>query len=142
MKKLFIDSDIILDLLTRRNDYESAAMLLTMIENGDYQGFTSPIVLANVHYIMTKYTNRARSLKNLKMIRKILSVLSIDEHIIDEALESMERDFEDSIQFIEAYKHGIDIIITRNKKDYLSSKVPVLSARELVNIFHHEDCQS
>ncbi len=132
MTKLFIDSDILLDLLTERNDYKAAAALFTMIERGEFQGFTSPIVLANVHYIMSKYAGKERLLRNLNMIRKILSVISIDETVIDEALAAGERDFEDSIQFIAAYKHGIDIIITRNKRDYTGSRLPVLSASEIV----------
>ncbi|ADK79551.1 type II toxin-antitoxin system VapC family toxin [Sediminispirochaeta smaragdinae] len=134
MIKLFIDSDIVLDLLIKRNEFESSAILFTQIDRKEFQGFTSPIVFANVHYIMTKYAGKEKSILNLRRIRKILSLLTINEEVIDEALYSDAPDLEDSIQYIASEKNGIDFIITRNKKDYKGSKIPALSATEFLEM--------
>ena len=134
MTKLFIDSDVILDLLVQRNEYEASAELFSRIEEKKYKGFTSPIVFANVHYIMSKYGGKTKSIKNLRKLRKLLSVFAVDEEIIDEALYSDGPDFEDSIQYITAYNHGTDFILTRNKKNFKDSKIPVLSASEFLEI--------
>ena len=134
MTKLFIDSDIILDLLIKRNEYESSALLFTQIDKKEVKGYTSPIVLANVHYIMTKYGGKDKSIQNLRNLRKILSILTLDEKIIDEALYTEAPDFEDSIQYIVSAKNEIDFIITRNLKDYKGSNVPVLTATEFLEI--------
>jgi len=134
MIKLFIDSDIILDLLIKRNEYQSSAKLFTIIENKELKGYTSPIVFANVHYIMTKYGGKEKSILNLRILRKFLSILTLDEEILDEALYAEAPDFEDSIQYIASEKNEIDFIITRNKKDYKRSKIPVLTATEFLEI--------
>ncbi len=132
MIKIFIDSDIILDLLLKRNKYLDAAKLITKIVNDQFIGYTTPIVIANIHYIMTKLENKTKSIENIKKLRKIISLLTVDEKIIDAALELGATDFEDSIQFITAEKNKLDFIITRNKKDYKLSKIPVLDAEEFL----------
>ena len=65
---------------------------------------------------------------------KIMSILSIDEEIVDEALLSDNTDFEDAIQYIASEKNNIDFIITRNKGDFKNSKLPVLNAKEFLRI--------
>jgi predicted nucleic acid-binding protein len=134
MVKLFIDSVVILDLLIKRNDFKSAAELFTELHNKKIQGFTTPLVFANVYYINTKYQGKKKSLENLKRLRQLLSILAIDENIIDEALMAMAADFEDSIQYITAEKSQIDFIITRNNSDYKDCKLPVLTAGEFLNL--------
>lgn len=132
MTKVFIDSDVILDLLIKRNEYKSSALLFTLIDKEELKGYTSPIVFANVHYIMTKYGGKDKSIENLKKLRKLLSIMTIDEEIMDEALNIIAPDFEDSIQYIAASKNDIDFIITRNLKDYKGSKIPVMTAKEFL----------
>ena len=132
MIKIFIDSDIILDLLLKRNKYEDAAKLITKIVDNQFIGYTTPIVIANIHYIMTKLENKTKSIENIKKLRKIISLLTVDEKIIDATLELGATDFEDSIQFITAEKNKLDFIITRNKRDYKQSKIHVLDAEEFL----------
>ncbi len=134
MIKLYIDSDIILDLLLKRNDYDNAAELMTKINKKKYKGYTTPLAVANIHYIMTKFGGKKKSIKNIRKLRKIISILSIDEKIVDEALLSDNTDFEDAIQYIASEKNNIDFIITRNKGDFKNSKLPVLDAKEFLRI--------
>ena len=101
MIKLYIDSDIILDLLLKRYDYyNNAAELMTEIDKRKYKGYTTPLVIANIHYIMTKFGGKKKSINNIRKLRKLISILSIDEKIVDEALLSDNTDFEDAIQYI------------------------------------------
>ena len=135
MIKLYIASDIILDLLLKRYDYyNNAAELMTKIDKRKYKGYTTPLVIANIHYIMTKFGGKKKSIKNIRKLRKLISILSIDEKIVDEALLSDNTDFEDAIQYITSEKNNIDFIITRNKGDFKNSKLPVLNAKEFLRI--------
>ncbi len=93
MIKLYIDSDIFLDLLLKRNDYNNAAELMTEIDKKEYKGYTTPLVIANLHYIMTKFGGKKKPIMNIRKLRKIISILSIDEEIVDEALVSDNADF-------------------------------------------------
>ena len=134
MNSLFIDSDIIIDLLARRERYLEAAALLTIIAEKKVTAFTTPIVLANVDYIITKYSNKAKSRKAIKFLRKKLSILPMDAKIVDAALDSEFSDFEDAMQYYSAEKSGIDFIITRNKKDYSKGNLGVFTAQEYMDM--------
>lgn len=135
MTKLFIDSDIILDLLIKRDNYIYAAELMTCLMNKKYKGYTTPIVISNIHYIMSKFGSYKKSIQNIKKLRAFLSIMSIDEGIIDEALDSEFKDFEDSIQYITSNRNKIDFIITRNKNDYKKSEITVLDAKEFMELY-------
>jgi predicted nucleic acid-binding protein len=134
MNSLFIDSDVLIDLLAQRENYIEAAALMTIIEEKKAAGFTTPIVLANVDYIITKYSSKAKSRKAVKSLRKSLSILTMDEKIVDIALESEFPDFEDALQYYAAEKQGIDFIVTRNKKDYARGRLKVVTAQEYMNM--------
>jgi predicted nucleic acid-binding protein len=134
MNSLFIDSDVLIDLLAQRENYVEAAALMTIIGNKRAAAFTTPIVLANVDYIITKYSSKARSRKAIRALRKWLSILPMDEKTVDTALESEFSDFEDALQYYAAEKHGIDFIITRNKKDYARGSVRVVTAQEYMDM--------
>ena len=134
MNRLFVDSDIIIDLLAKREHYLSAARLLTIIQERKVMAFTTPIVLANVDYIITKYANRTKSKKAIRVLRKNISVLSMGEKIVDKALESSFADFEDALQYYAADAHSMDFIVTRNEKDYRRGKIRTVDAQEFVDL--------
>lgn len=137
MHKIFIDSDIILDVLAKRNPfYLHAAGLFTLIEQNKISAYTSPLVFSNIHYILRKLTSKEYAIQHLRKIRLIIDLLVIDEKIIDLALYSDFTDFEDAIQYYAAKNNEINFIITRNKKDYeKESIIAICTAEEYLNIW-------
>ncbi len=73
------------------------------------------------------------------MFFNFVSILPVNEEIIDDALSNNADDFEDSIQFITSEKNNMDFIITRNKKDYKKSRTTVLDAKEFMNLKNMSD---
>ena len=135
MKKVFVDSDVILDLLAKREPhYLHAAKLFTLIDQQKVKGYTSPIVFANLHYLLRKNTSNLTALKSLRKLKTLINILSVDERIIEQSLNSEFTDFEDAIQYFAAVNNGISIIITRNKADYKKSKIPVVTAEEYLSL--------
>ena len=135
MQKLFIDTDIILDLLARRKPYfADAAKMFVLVENKLVLGFTSPLVFANLYYILRKQGSKELALTSLRKLRTILSLLPLDEATIDRALNSPFTDFEDAIQHEVACNHAVDFIITRNMSDYKISKIKTLTAKNFLLI--------
>ena len=133
MKKIFIDSDIILDLLAKREPYYIySAKLFTLIDQGKLTAYTSPIVFANLHYLLKKNSSNSLALKNLRKLKTFLNVLPVDERVIEQSLNSEFNDFEDAIQYFTAVNNGIKIILTRNKTDYKNSKILILTAEEFL----------
>lgn len=136
MTKIFVDSDIILDLLAKREPhYLHAAKLFTRIDLKEVVAYTSPIVFANLHYLLKKLTTNAAALKNLRKLKTLINVLPTDEKVVEQSLNSEFNDFEDAIQYFTAVNNGITLIITRNKSDYKKSKIDVLTAEEFLKVW-------
>ncbi|MHB8132450.1 MAG: type II toxin-antitoxin system VapC family toxin [Mobilitalea sp.] len=133
MIKLFVDSDIILDLLAEREPHHiHAARLFTLINQNKIIAYTSPLIFANLHYLLKKQTTNIVALKSLRKLKTLINILPIDERVIEQSLNSEFNDFEDAIQYYTAVNNGITLIITRNKIDYKRSKIDILTAEEFL----------
>lgn len=133
MTRIFIDSDIILDLLAEREPhYIFAAKLFTLVDLQKITAFTSPIVFANLHYLLKKKTSNSSALKNLRKLKTLINILPVDERVIEQSLNSEFNDFEDAIQYFTAVNNGITLLITRNKADYKKSKISIADAEEFL----------
>lgn len=71
--------------------------------------------------------------KVLAKFKALVEVLAVDEKILDLALTSDQKDFADAIQYYTAIENEMDIIITRNKRDFKNLDLPVLNAKEFLN---------
>ena len=139
MHKVLIDSDIILDLLAKREPfYKYSAALFTHIEDKEIEAFTTPIIISNIHYILAKIKNKNFAKSSIRKIRLLLKILNINEKIIDLALESSFKDFEDAIQYYTAKDNRINFIITRNISDYKESVIKVCTAEEYIKILEKQ----
>ena len=133
MTKIFVDTNIVLDLLQKREGfYEAAQQLFTLADNKQVELYISALTIANIHYILFKHL-KMEARKVLSIFKGLVEVLPINDHIISLSLVSDFPDFEDAIQYYTAIKNGIALIITRNKKDFNQSNIPVLTATEYFN---------
>ena len=134
MEKLLIDTNIIIDLLAKREDYyREAQELFTLAEERKFSLYISSLTFVNTHYILSKYLDADKVYKALAKIKTLVEILPLDNKIIELALASDFKDFGDAVQYQTAIVNKQDIIITRNKKDYKTSELPVLSAMEFLN---------
>jgi len=118
-KKIFIDSDIILDLLCKREPfYVFAAEIFTLGDKGKIELVTTSLVIANVFYILRKILGIEKAKELLRKLRIIIGVIPVNEKAVDLALNSRFSDFEDGLQYFTARENNIRILITRNIKDY------------------------
>ena len=132
-KKLFIDSDIILDVLAiRDNFYEPAASLFDLGYEGKLDLYTTAVVLANVFYILRKKHGIEKSKEQIKQLRQIMSILPINGKMVDDVLTSKFSDFEDGLQYFAAKESNIPVIITRNVNDYKEKDLIIQTADEFI----------
>jgi predicted nucleic acid-binding protein len=132
-KKIFIDSDVILDLLCKREPhYNFAAEVFTL---GDYKKIdivTTSVVYANVFYILRKVSGVDKAKEYLRKLRIMVGIITVDEKIVDLALNSIFSDFEDGLQYFTARENGIRILLTRNIKDYKEKDIVVQTPLEFI----------
>jgi predicted nucleic acid-binding protein len=131
MKKLFVDTNIILDLLGERLPfYESAARLATLADKKKLIMVVSPISFATISYVLSKFEAAETVKEKLRKFKIISEISRVNEATIEKALNSKFGDFEDALQYFSAIESDCNILITRNAKDFKLSAIPVMSAEE------------
>ncbi len=133
MRKIFVDTNIIVDLIADRKPFSKFAIdLFDRAENNKVTLFTSSHSIATTHYILKKYVAEKELRSIFLNLLDYLSVISVDENVLKRGLRSKHKDFEDSIQIICATSiDKLDFIITRNKNDFSNSEVPVFAPDEI-----------
>ena len=134
MERVLVDTNIILDLLAQREEfYKDAQRLFTLADRKNVKLYISALSVANINYILTKVQGKDTARRILIQFKVLVEVLPFDDKITELALASDFTDFEDAIQYYTALENGLDIIVTRNKKDYKNVDLPILSAGEYIN---------
>lgn len=140
MENIFVDSDILLDLLAKREPfYQYAAEFFLLVEKERIKAYVSPIIITNLHYVLRKLKKKKQAIKSLQKLKLLVKILPVDEKIVELALASDFNDFEDAIQYYTAKENGIDYLLTRNKKDYKMADITVMTAEEYLEIFKSTD---
>jgi predicted nucleic acid-binding protein len=126
---IFIDTDIVLDFLIDREPFSSfASLIFTQSEENDIKTYISPLTISNSYYILRKLASHKKVIESLRKLLTITNITSISKKDIVLALDSNFNDLEDALQHFSAISHAkMDVILTRNIKDYKSSEVPVMS---------------
>ena len=129
MTDIFIDTDVIIDFLIDREPHSrEAAIIFTLIEQKKLKGYVSSFTFSNLYYVLRKIESHNKVIAKLDSISRLLTILKVDQQIIKFAIASGFPDFEDSIQYNCALDYKkIDVLITRNIKDYKGSQIPVMT---------------
>jgi predicted nucleic acid-binding protein len=134
MKKVFLDTNIIVDLIADRKPFSRYAIqIFQKAEADEIQLFTSSHSIATTHYLLKKYLEEKKLRDVLYDLLDYLTVIAVDVDILKKSLRSSHKDFEDAIQiFCASSVTKIDCIITRNAKDFKTSEIPVFNPDELI----------
>ncbi len=128
MEQIFIDSDVIIDLLSQREPFHRVTeKLFDLAERQQIKLFTSTLAAANVHYMVGRLTDRRTADHSIRELIKIVTVLPCTQEDMIAALDSRFKDFEDGIHYQIALRAGIKTIVTRNVKDYKTAKMVVMT---------------
>lgn len=131
--KVFLDTNIILDLLGKRDEfYEPIAKLATIAEKKKIAFYASPISFATAHYFLSKYENQKIATEHIRKFKIICRIAIVNESIVEKALNSNFKDFEDALQHYSAILANCDILLTRNIRDFKKSEIPVMTADEFL----------
>jgi predicted nucleic acid-binding protein len=131
--KFFIDTNVLLDMLLHREDWESAARIMSLSDlSSGIVLSVSVLTMANVAYIARHRFHGKALYDCLEKASESLKVEPMDGDTLKQAISLRANDFEDALQYVCALDSKCDIIVTRNKKDFRFSKLRVLSPDELI----------
>jgi predicted nucleic acid-binding protein len=135
MEKVFVDTDIVLDLLGQRMPfYEFSARLFSKADKAEIELFVSSLSFSNLYYLLSRQYSPDQARKQLLKFKALVTVLSVTDKVIDLALASDFKDFEDGIQYFTAIENGIQTLLTRNLKDYKSAEIVVMTAEQFIKL--------
>ncbi|MDQ5929025.1 MAG: hypothetical protein QG594_803 [Bacteroidota bacterium] len=134
MENIFVDTNVVIDLLAKREPfYKEAQDLFTLSDKKEVQLFISSLTFANAYYSIVRHHKEVDAKKYLSKFKVLVTILSLEDKAIELALASDFKDFEDGLQYFVAMDNEADVIITRNKKDYMNAKIPVMTAGEYMS---------
>ena len=139
MKSVLCDINVILDIFLKRDPhYAPAARLFSLIEEKKLQGYLSAQSFPTMFYILSKELKRDKAMRVLEKLRIVFRVAAVDEKVIDLSLASTFKDFEDAVQYYSALHVKADCLITRNKSDYRTDRLPVMTPEEFLALIGEE----
>ncbi|MCO5247758.1 MAG: PIN domain-containing protein [Chitinophagales bacterium] len=130
MDKIFLDTNIVVDFLGEREGfYRSAAQVLTLADKKRIKVFTSPTTISTTFYLLSKYENTKIALEKIRKLKVLCSISMMDDEVIEKAINSDFKDFENALQYFSAVASNCDIILTRNERDFKNALIPVINPK-------------
>lgn len=109
--KLFVDTNVFLDVWFGREGSEAAGAILEKISKGIYEGVVADITLLNIGYVAK---NRQLVHEFIQKISDDFLVIGADNSVFQEALAMGNPDLEDNVQAVLAKKAECDVVLTRD----------------------------
>lgn len=132
MRCVFLDTNVVLDYLMERGDfYKDSEYIFQAAYNDEVELCLSALSFSNIAYITRKKFSKDE-LYELFELRKMVIRTKVDDRVVDAAITSKAKDFEDALQYFSAIQAGVDCIVTRNTKDFEFAKIKVLTPNEFL----------
>ena len=132
--RLFLDTNVVLDLLGEREPfYNSAAKIATLADKDQIDLVVSALTYSIVYYLLSRFEDKELVKEKIRKFKVIAETSDLTDKIVDKGLSSKFSDFEDSLQYYCAIKLDCKLLITRNGKDFKESEIPVLTPDEYLN---------
>ena len=138
--KIFLDVNVILDVLADREPWaEDAAMLLSLLESDEIEGVVAAHSITTLYYLASRHLTRKKATGALVELLKLVSIAPVDQDVILKALSLGWSDFEDAVQGVCAIEAGAEFLITRDAGLFDALSIPALTPAEFLNLARTSD---
>ena len=94
MKKVFVDTNILIDLIADRKPFSKFAIeIFKMAEDKKIKLFTSSHSIATTHYLLKKYIGEKELREIIYALLDFIVIIPIDIDVIKKGLKSKYKDF-------------------------------------------------
>ena len=135
--KLLIDTNVVLDVLLRREPFfRTAAEVLSLTQRDEVREYVSASAITDIYYIANKQMKDRDAVRDLlKRLLMVVSVAAVSEWEIQNALNLAWGDLEDSVQYSVALLNEMDGIVTRNPSDYQEANMRIWLPEQVLELF-------
>lgn len=143
MKKIFLDTNVLLDVLLERDPfYGPAQVVWSLVEKKKIRGAISAVSATNIFFILSKLSSSERAYQALETLAGIFEIEKVAAQTISKALSLRFEDFEDAVQYCSALQFGAKAIISRDPKGFGRSKIPIMNCSEFLALILPEPSTS
>ena len=129
MRRIFLDTNIVIDFLGERKPfYNSTAKVMTLADQKKIEIYISPTTISTAYYILAKFESSKIALEKIRKFKLISEISIMDDEVVEKAIISDFYDFEDALQYYSALSSNCDFILTRNEKDFKTALIPTLNS--------------
>ena len=133
MEKIFVDTDVIIDLLAEREPhFRDSALLFSAADRKKVSIGVSALSLFTIHHVLSKSLGKESARRKLATFKTLVHVLPVNDKIVELALSSGFADPEDGLQYFTALENNIRTLVTRNLKDYKAADIPVMTPSQFI----------
>jgi len=134
MKRLFLDTNVLIDVLQNREPFSRAAVIIfNDAEHDKYSLYLSSHSLATAYYFCKKVLGDAQAREYMLNLCNRITVVPVDRSCLIQGFKSTMPDAEDAIQLaVASTVDQLDAFITRNLKDFKNSPIRVLSPEQVL----------
>ena len=138
MKKVFLDTNILIDFILKRENFSDAVGIWKKADAGEIALYVSTLSYSNIAYILRNLP-QAELYKYLKTLTKGINMIALEPRHVLSALDNPVRDFEDMLQYQCAIAIGCDVVVTNNTKDFRDfCQLPLMTSREFLPKYYDE----
>jgi predicted nucleic acid-binding protein len=128
MKRILVDTNVILDVLLDRHPHaESSADIWTAIETGQSEGLLAAHAITTIHYLIQRELGATKAKRLISEIMRVFRVAAVDNAVVEAALRLPLADFEDAVTAAAARSAECDYIVTRDPRGFRGSPVRPLA---------------
>jgi len=127
MKKILIDTNVVLDYMLHRPDYFNAMNIYLLAEQKYITGYISASAITDIFYLAKGKLGKKPTKEALKNLLHVFKPAAVTDNHIYQALDLDWNDFEDSVQYVVGENLSVDYIVTRNTQDYSSGSIPAVT---------------
>jgi predicted nucleic acid-binding protein len=131
--KAIIDTNVIVDVLAKREPFfADSSLVLDHAERGDYIAMICATTITTIFYLVRRGNGSEATVEKIKDLTAICGIAPVNRSVIDSALHSGFKDFEDAVLHHSAVLAGADCIVTRNLADFRDSSLLVYSPTQFL----------
>ncbi len=130
-----VDTNVILDVwLAREPHWKESAELVGHIEEGRLTGYLCPTTVTTLHYLGKKVLGEKNARSLISELLDLFEVGNLTPAVFRDALDSRIVDFEDAVTEAVSIATKVDLIATRNLKDFRKSRVKAKSPTQILKV--------
>lgn len=132
---ILFDTNVLLDVFLERHPFfKDSALCVALAENRKLEGWLCSTTVTTIRYLLSKNLSEDEAVKHIRKVLEIFHISGVNRAVLEKALESGIGDYEDAVLHQSAVQSNLDVILTRNQKDFKKSEIPVYNPTEFLTV--------